>query len=313
MQKKFRFDLTQVTSTCKVILNSPPQGRPYWHIPLLRKANPQMARVLTAYKFRTVGSHRKRLYPWDEWTDGRTWKATSGKDFATPAESFRTTLHSHARRNGLAVRSEVIVEGSGPTRRTHVVFQFESASTKVTRPAKATDSTNTSKGRTPRARSTRRINAVCEAYQSGLSLKEVGTKYGMHPTQVRQVLVANGIERRAKGSGPSPARATAIATRNAAILEAYANGETANTIAERYGIGDATVYNIVKQAGYTRRMSHPKRSLLEQRIVTDYKKGLTLREVADKHGVNREKVRRILIDHNVTRRPNPVIAQPRKG
>ena len=302
--------MTQVLGTCKVIPNSPHKGDPYWQLPATTKGQPPMARVLTAYKFRTVGATRKRLYPWDEWTDGRTWKATSGKDFTTPAESFRTTLHSHARRHGLTVRSEVIIQGTGPTKRTHVVFQFgtptpTSATLKATYPG-------TTKVRTNQRLSTRKVTAVCEAYQSGLSLKEVGTKYGMHPTRVRQILVDNGIARRPKGSGLSPQRASATAIRNAEILEAYANGETANTIAKRHGIGDATVYHIVKQAGYSRR-THPDRALLEQRVIADYRKGLTLRDVGDKHGINREKVRRILIDHNVTRRPNPVIAQRRHG
>ncbi|MGA2412685.1 MAG: hypothetical protein ABSG46_20170 [Candidatus Binataceae bacterium] len=40
---------------------------------------------------------RRTFYPWDDWTDGTTWKAYEGKDFTTTPQNFQTVLHLKAR------------------------------------------------------------------------------------------------------------------------------------------------------------------------------------------------------------------------
>lgn len=44
-----------------------------------------------------------RRYPWDEWTDGGTWKLTRGEDFDAPADQFRNRLYAVATRRGKKV------------------------------------------------------------------------------------------------------------------------------------------------------------------------------------------------------------------
>lgn len=46
-------------------------------------------------------------YDWDEWTDGKTRKATQFVDFNCSPVSFRSALKQHARRHGLEVVTRV--------------------------------------------------------------------------------------------------------------------------------------------------------------------------------------------------------------
>lgn len=100
-----------------------------------------MARVLKTYTF-TADRNGKRgrpaLYPWSDWTDGRVWKVTEGIDFKVTRNSFRSTLASHAARNGYTLKVDNITRPSG-TR--SVVFQFvpkkKATTTRRTRKAAA--------------------------------------------------------------------------------------------------------------------------------------------------------------------------------
>lgn len=51
-----------------------------------------MAEVINTEPARTT----QPRYPWDEWTDGRTWVATEGVDFDVTAANFRAQLHVKA-------------------------------------------------------------------------------------------------------------------------------------------------------------------------------------------------------------------------
>lgn len=46
---------------------------------------------------------RRRWYPWQEWTDGKVWRAKEGEDFSCSPASFQTALHLRARQQGLTV------------------------------------------------------------------------------------------------------------------------------------------------------------------------------------------------------------------
>lgn len=68
-----------------------------------------MAEVIDAFRFNSRFGNRK-LYPWDEWFDGRIWKLRSGVDFQITSESFRNGLASAAKRHGKKVHGNRIVE-----------------------------------------------------------------------------------------------------------------------------------------------------------------------------------------------------------
>lgn len=270
-----------------------------------------MARVLQSYKFGKKPT--ARLYPWDEWTDGRTWKATKGKDFHTTVDSFRVTLRSHAHRHGQEVKVEILTEGAGPARREHVVFQFGPSATlaaprKVKAKGKRKGMGGPKSGLTPRSRAAR-DDAIIAAYQQGYSLPEVGEQFGLHHTAVRRILIVNDIPRRAKGSTRSPKSSERLAARNADIIASYKAGTSAPVIAKRHSIAVGTVYNIVNEAHITRpTVERPTRTLaLEKKVIAAYRKGNTIRDVGERFGLNREVVRQILIKHDVPRRPNPIL------
>lgn len=47
-------------------------------------------------------------YPWNEWLDGRTWRATRGVDFDVSLDAFRSVLYGKASRTSRwKIRSEI--------------------------------------------------------------------------------------------------------------------------------------------------------------------------------------------------------------
>lgn len=60
---------------------------------------------------------RGARYPWEQWTNGKAWRATQGADFQCSVEGFAAVIYSHARRRGLRVTVSVLVDGC-------VDFQF---------------------------------------------------------------------------------------------------------------------------------------------------------------------------------------------
>jgi hypothetical protein len=48
---------------------------------------------------------RRRYYPWEQWTDGTTWRAKQGEDFTVTPASFQTALHQRARLEGMYVET----------------------------------------------------------------------------------------------------------------------------------------------------------------------------------------------------------------
>lgn len=47
----------------------------------------------------------QRSYPWDDWTDGGTWRLVRGEDFDQEVEAFRNKLYTQATKRGLKVRT----------------------------------------------------------------------------------------------------------------------------------------------------------------------------------------------------------------
>lgn len=75
-----------------------------------------MAEVLRKFDFSGQSGSRGK-YPWKEWTDGKIYRATQGKDFTVSITNFRSVLYGRALKQSMSVRSQLV----GPDA---IVFQF---------------------------------------------------------------------------------------------------------------------------------------------------------------------------------------------
>jgi len=62
-----------------------------------------MAEPVDKFEFRR--SNNK--YPWQEWLDGRIWKATLGEDFHITPESFKASVYNAAQARGKKARCAI--------------------------------------------------------------------------------------------------------------------------------------------------------------------------------------------------------------
>jgi hypothetical protein len=88
------------------------------------------------------------------------------------------------------------------------------------------------------------------------------------------------------------------------IIDLYFSGLDADTVGYRAGCHGATVLNIIKRAGLQpRRQGGVKptkpTAWAEDRVELEYLAGMTLTTLAEKSGINRENLRRILIRRGV--------------
>lgn len=61
---------------------------------------------------------RARIYPWDEWTDGRAWRIRRGEDFKVSAASMATMVRLRAKADGMTATCRIVDDGEA------VEFQF---------------------------------------------------------------------------------------------------------------------------------------------------------------------------------------------
>lgn len=45
----------------------------------------------------------RRIYPWDQWTDGRIWEIERGVDFSVSAEKMAGNIRTYASRRGFNI------------------------------------------------------------------------------------------------------------------------------------------------------------------------------------------------------------------
>ena len=60
---------------------------------------------------------RPQKYPWEQWQDGRVWKARQGVDFSLTPARFRCILYQRANSYGRTCRTRIDGE--------YVTFQFQ--------------------------------------------------------------------------------------------------------------------------------------------------------------------------------------------
>jgi hypothetical protein len=88
------------------------------------------------------------------------------------------------------------------------------------------------------------------------------------------------------------------------IIDLYFSGLDADAVGYRAGCHGATVLNIIKRAGLKPRRQGGVKPLkptawAEDRVELEYLAGMTLTTLAEKSGINRENLRRILIRRGV--------------
>ena len=51
-------------------------------------------------------------HPWDEWTDGGTWRLVRGQDFTAQITSFRNRCYGVAKERGMRVTVRTVADGT---------------------------------------------------------------------------------------------------------------------------------------------------------------------------------------------------------
>lgn len=76
-----------------------------------------MAQELDSYRF--TMRQGKRKYDWESWTNGSAWELHRGTreevengeaDFAVDVKIFRQEVYTHASKNGLKIRTDILSE-----------------------------------------------------------------------------------------------------------------------------------------------------------------------------------------------------------
>lgn len=63
----------------------------------------------------------RRKFPWDEWTNGKTYQAVEDKDFASNVNSFVQQLRNRAEKDSLNIKTRIVRPEQGAP---SVIFQF---------------------------------------------------------------------------------------------------------------------------------------------------------------------------------------------
>ena len=153
---------------------------------------------------------------------------------------------------------------------------------------------------------------IVKLYKKGGSLRAVGAQTGVSRQTALRVLRDYGIPRRGTGGrrmelADIPARTRRELRKYFSTFRSLREGQ------EHFGLGYDILVRILDAMGIERRTSAdrhiPERSKLK--IIADYKKGLTIKQVAQVHQVNKATVHRLLIRRGIPRRrPGP---RPKRG
>ena len=63
----------------------------------------------------------RRKFPWEEWTNGKTYQAYEGTDFASNVNVFKIQLRNRAEKDNMSVVTKIVRPEKGPA---SVIFQF---------------------------------------------------------------------------------------------------------------------------------------------------------------------------------------------
>jgi transposase len=139
------------------------------------------------------------------------------------------------------------------------------------------------------------VQALVAAYRSGLSVRRCADRFAIHPYQAARLLDEQGIPRRTRPS-VDPAE----------LVAAYRDeGLTVRQCADRFGVGRDTAARALRRSGVPIRGKGGYRvPAIDQEIIAAYRdQELTIRECADRFGIGRSMVCRVLERNGVPTRP----------
>lgn len=126
---------------------------------------------------------------------------------------------------------------------------------------------------------------IISAYQNGKSSTEIAKEFGSSPITVLGVVRAAGVPVNSRG-----AKRRYSDTDRAAIVEAYATGDSALTVAKRYGVAVTTVLRFARENGVEVRSDLGRSARvtpdIAERMLTAYQSGQTAEEVGQQFGVS---------------------------
>lgn len=131
-------------------------------------------------------------------------------------------------------------------------------------------------------------------FEDGKSMAEIGRNYG-----VTRAAVSYKI----RTAGYSPFEDKYPPVDVGAITDDYTSGMTLEEVAEKHSLSSSRVYSHLRKAGVKIRRSGPRvatvRQLDEDRIVSAYTGGETVRDITAEHETTEVTIRRILRKHGV--------------
>ena len=102
---------------------------------------------------------------------------------------------------------------------------------------------------TPSPYTPEQVAAMRKRYESGASMTEVGSEFGVGRSTVRRLFVKHGIPRRTGGGPPLPAE------RFRAMRDYYQDGHSLEETAARFGVSAMSVLRLFRRRGVPLRKS----------------------------------------------------------
>jgi len=149
---------------------------------------------------------------------------------------------------------------------------------------------------------------ILSAYQAGTPIGQLATQHNTTPARIRRLADRAGITRtdgRSRNGGRNAL--TLTPDQEQQLVDGYLAGETFETLSIRLGRDRRALRRILVTRGIEiRPPAHQTHPTLDQPtidgIITSYAAGATLSQLAHRHGVSTTRLRKILLEHNITPR-----------
>jgi hypothetical protein len=141
---------------------------------------------------------------------------------------------------------------------------------------------------------------VISAYRSGQTLRAIGDRFGIAHSAIWRILDRYAEPRRVPGQSGKPPSLPAQRTRDAAVIDAYRDGQSLPRISRSLGIGSTTAWKILVRHGKPRRTGRQCLMADGRRnadIVTAYRSGRTRQQLATEFGLSTQRIDQILHRH----------------
>lgn len=103
------------------------------------------------------------------------------------------------------------------------------------------------RGKPPSVLEPSQYEEIIHLYGLGLSMREVGEKFGVTPMPIRNVLYSHGVKIRRKGWTK---QLDSYAERDARVVESYKTGKSMEDVGRQFGISRERVRQVLRRSGY---------------------------------------------------------------